>query len=112
MDQITYTDFTNVDQRVGTITRAEDFEEARNPSYKLRIDFGAEIGIKKSSAQITHHYTPEDLIGTQVVAVVNFPAKQIWPFMSECLVTWFSDQDGHIILARPEFPVSNGEKLH
>lgn len=112
MEHITYTDFTKVELRVGTVVQAELFPEARKPAYKLWIDFGDEVGVLKTSAQITHHYTPEWLIGTQVQAVTNFPAKQIGTFMSQCLVTWYSDEDGYIVLSRPEFPVPNGSKLH
>lgn len=111
MKQITYPEFEQVELRVGIITHAEHFPEARKPAYKLTIDFGPEIGTKKSSAQITHYYTPEQLIGTQVVAVVNFPPKQIGPFISECLTTGFADSEGNITLSRPEHPVPNGTKL-
>ena len=109
---ISYQDFLNVDIRVGTIIEAHSFPEARNPAYKLVIDFGDDIGIKKTSAQITHHYALEDLKGRQVLAVVNFPAKQIGPFMSEVLTLGFSDENGHIVLAQPEKPVPNGARLH
>jgi len=112
METITYEEFKKVDLRVWTITRAKVFEEARYPAYKLWIDFGDEIWIKKSSAQITVHYTVEELIWTQVLAVVNFAPKQIWPFMSECLVTWFSDQQWHIVLARSEKNIPNWSYLH
>lgn len=108
---ITYDDFLKVDIRIGTVTRSETFPEARRPALKVWIDFGDEIGERKSSAQITQHYTPGDLIGKQVMAVVNFPPKQIGPFMSECLVLGFADLDGHIVLARPDRAVPNGEKL-
>ena len=111
MKEISWSEFEAVELRVGTIIEAEDFPEARNPSYKLRIDFGDEIGIKKSSAQITHHYTKETLVGKQIVAVVNFPRKQIGPFMSECLVTGFYDEEGKVILATPDTMVPNGRKL-
>jgi tRNA-binding protein len=111
MDTITYPEFQRVELRVGTITHAETFPEARKPAYKLTIDFGPEIGTRKSSAQITYYYTPDQLIGTQVVAVVNFPPKQIGPFISECLTTGFADNDGNITLTRPEHPVPNGTKL-
>lgn len=111
MDTITWQDFENVKLCTGTIIEAEDFPEARKPAYKLKIDFGAEIGIKKSSAQITDLYSKEELIGKQIIAVVNFPPKQIGPFMSECLVTGFSDSEGRIVLAVPETPVANGQKL-
>ncbi|MFM9872532.1 MAG: tRNA-binding protein [Fimbriimonadaceae bacterium] len=111
MRQITYPEFEQVELRVGTITHAETFPQARKPAYKLTIDFGPEIGIKRSSAQITHYYNPEQLIGTQIVAVVNFPPKQIGPFISECLTTGFADNDGNITLTRPEHTVPNGTKL-
>ncbi len=111
MKEISWSEFEAVELRVGTIIEVEDFPEARNPSYKLRIDFGDEIGIKKSSAQITHHYTKETLVGKQIVAVVNFPRKQIGPFMSECLVTGFYDEEGKVILATPDTIVPNGRKL-
>lgn len=111
MKEISWSEFEAVELRVGTIIEVEDFPEARNPSYKLRIDFGDEIGIKKSSAQITHHYTKETLVGKQIVAVVNFPRKQIGPFMSECLVTGFYDEEGKLILATPDTIVPNGRKL-
>ncbi|MFA5667882.1 MAG: tRNA-binding protein [Balneolaceae bacterium] len=111
MKEITWQDFEAVQLNIGTIIEAEDFPEARNPSYKLKIDFGEAIGVKKSSAQITHHYTKEELVGKQVIAVTNFPPKQIGPFMSECLITGFSDAEGNIILAVPEQKVENGRRL-
>ncbi|MEM9292606.1 MAG: tRNA-binding protein [Acidobacteriota bacterium] len=109
---IAYDDFAKVDIRVGRIVDAEPFPEARKPALKLRIDFGPEIGIKKSSAQITAHYTPERLVGQQVMAVVNFPPRQIGPVRSEVLVLGVSDAEGGIVLVRPDQNVQEGEKLH
>ena len=110
MDLITWNDFEKVEMRVGTIFEVTDFPEARNPSYKLQIDFGKEIGIKRSSAQITTQYSKEDLIGTQVIAVVNFPTKQISNFMSECLVLGAVNNKDVIIL-HPERVVQNGLRI-
>lgn len=109
--EISWEYFQSVDIRVGTIIQADDFPKARKAAYQLRIDFGSEIGILKSSAQITHHYTKEDLINRQVLAVVNFPKKQIADFMSECLVTGVEDSDGHIVLTALQLKVPNGVKL-
>jgi tRNA-binding protein len=111
MNQIEWNDFTKVELRVGRVTAAEVFAEARKPAYKLQIDFGPEIGLRKSSAQITAHYTPESLVGKLVVAVVNFPPKQIGPLMSECLVTGFHDAEGRVTLCVPEHEVAPGTKL-
>lgn len=111
MQFITWQDFTNVELRVGTIIEAQDSPEARNPAYRLRIDFGAEMGVKKSSAQITALYSKEELLGKQIIAVVNFPPKQIGPMMSECLVTGFHREDGAVVLNTPDKPVPNGTKL-
>jgi len=105
-------DFLNVDIRVGTVTRAEPFPEARKPAIKLWVDFGAEIGERKTSAQITAHYTPDDLVGKQVIGVVNFPPRQIGPFMSEVLVLGLSDAEGAIVLLGPDQAVPNGGKMH
>ena len=111
MNEIEWSDFEKVEMRVGTVTAVDDFPEARKPAYKLTIDFGPEIGSRKSSAQITDLYTAEKLVGRQVVAVVNFPKKQIGPFMSECLVTGFAKEDGAIVLISPTESVPNGSKL-
>lgn len=108
---IAYQDFEKVDIRVGTITVAEDFPQARKPAYKLAIDFGPEIGIKKSSAQITKLYTKEELIGRQVIAVVNFAPKQIGPFISECLTLGLADENNTVVLVMPTKQVPNGSKL-
>ena len=111
MDTISWADFERVVLCVGTVLDASAFPEARKPAYKLLVDFGPEVGVRKSSAQITAHYDLEELVGRQVIAVVNFPPKQIGPFMSECLVTGFADGDGHIVLAAPERAVPNGARL-
>jgi len=108
---INWEEFEQVDLRVGTIVEVSDFPKARRPAYQLLVDFGPEIGMLKSSAQITVHYSKEDLMGRQVVAVVNFPKKQIANFMSECLVTGFEDENGDIVLTSVEHKVPNGAKL-
>ncbi len=111
MQEITWQDFQQVELRAGTVIDVEDFPEARNPAYKLKIDFGEEIGVRKSSAQITTIYNKDELIGKQVMAVVNFPRKQIGPFMSECLVTGFHREDGAVVLVSPDEKVPDGAKL-
>ena len=111
MNDLSWQEFERVELRVGTVVTAEIFKEARKPAIKLTIDFGDEIGTRKSSAQITDHYTPEALIGKQISAVVNFPKKQIGPIMSECLVTGFIQDDGSIILAIPDKIAKNGSRL-
>lgn len=110
--QISYDDFQKIDIRVGTIVRAEPFLEARKPAFKLWVDFGSQIGERKTSAQITQHYTPEGLLGQQVAAVVNFPPKQIGKFMSEILVVGFPDANGNVVLLEPNKSVPNGGRLY
>ncbi len=112
MAEISFDEFLKVDVRVGTVLRAEPYPEARKPAIKLWIDFGGEIGEKKTSAQITAHYTPEALVGRQVLAVVNFPPRQIGKFMSEVLVLGMPDENGEIALVGPDMPVPNGGRLH
>ena len=111
MEEISWTDFEKVELRVGTVRTVEDFPQARKPAYIVHVDFGAELGIRKSSAQITAHYTKDELLGRQVVAVVNFPPKQIGPVRSECLVTGFQRADGAVVLVAPDSDVPNGAKL-
>jgi tRNA-binding protein len=108
---ITWDDFVKIDIRTGTITEVNDFPKARKPAYQLTIDFGPEIGIKKSSAQITAHYTKEALLNRQIIAVVNFPPKQIAGFMSECLVLGVYDGNNDVILLKPDQSLSNGQKI-
>lgn len=108
---ISFEDFQKLDIRAGTITAAEPFPEARRPAYKLWVDCGPEIGIRKSSAQITAHYTPDKLIGRQVAAIINFPPKQIGKFMSEILVLGFPDEKGEVVLIQPDQKVANGARL-
>ena len=109
--EIKFDDFLKVDVRVGTVIAAETFPEARKPAIKLTIDFGADIGTRRSSAQITKYYKPEELVGTQVVAVVNCPPRQIGPFMSQVLTLGVPDENGEVVLLRPTVPVPNGGRL-
>lgn len=112
MSEISFDDFLKVDVRVGTVLRAEPYPEARKPAIKLWIDFGDEIGEKKTSAQITAHYQPETLVGRQVMAVVNFPPRQIGKFMSEVLVLGMPDENGEVVLVGPDHDVPKGGRLH
>jgi tRNA-binding protein len=109
--QVTFDDFLRVDIRVGTVVDVQDFPEARKPALKLTIDFGPAIGLKRSSAQITTHYSRDQLMGRQVAGVVNFPPRQIGPFMSEVLTVGFADEAGQIVLVSPDLPVPNGSRL-
>lgn len=111
MEEISWADFEKVDLRVGTIIQVEDFLRAKKPAYQLMIDFGEELGIRHSSAQITVNYKKEELVGRQILAVVNFPKKQIANFFSECLVTGFADEHGDIVLTTVERKLPNGAKL-
>jgi len=111
-DEISFDDFLKVDIRVGTVVRAEPFPEARKPAIKLWVDFGGTLGVRKSSAQITAHYTPDALIGRQVMAVVNFPARQIGPMRSEILVLGLPDETGEIVLLAPDQAVPDGGRMH
>lgn len=111
MNLIDWNDFAKVELRVGRVLSAEPFPQARKPAYILQVDFGEEFGVRKSSAQITAHYRPHDLVGRLVVGVINFPKKQIGPLMSECLVTGFHDADGHVALCVPDRDVPLGTKL-
>ena len=111
LQNIDWNDFEKVELRVGTIVEVEDFPEARKPAYKLHIDFGADIGLRKSSAQITDIYNRDELVGRQIIAVVNFPPKQIGPFRSECLVTGLYREDGKVVLAVPDREVNKGARL-
>lgn len=111
MNEISWADFERVELRVGRVVDARPFPEARKPAYVLHVDFGPQLGIRKSSAQITRHYTPESLVGRLVVAVVNFPRKQIGPLMSECLVTGFHDAAGDVVLCVPDGEVPLGTRL-
>jgi len=110
--EISYADFKKVDVRVGTIVKTEPFPEAHSPAFKLWVDFGSEVGVKKTSAQITKHYQLEDLPGRQVAAVVNFPPKQVGNFMSEVLVLGFPDGDGDVVMIGPDSTVPNGGRLY
>lgn len=112
MTEITYNDFQKVDIRVGTVVRAEPYPEARKPAIKVWVDFGSPLGVKKSSAQLTKHYTPEGLVGRQVIAVVNFPPRQIGAFMSEILVLGVPDADSEVVLLGPGQSVPNGGRLY
>ncbi len=111
MDTISWDDFAKVELRVGRVVSASPFAEARRPAYVLHVDFGPEVGVKKSSAQITGRYRPDELVGRLVVGVVNFPKKQIGPLMSECLVTGFHDEGGDVVLCVPDKPVPLGSRL-
>lgn len=112
INQIVYDDFARVDMRVGTVVRAEPYPEARTPAFKMWIDFGPDIGEKKTSAQVTKHYTCDSLIGRQVCAVVNFPPRQIGKFMSQVLVLGLPDPDGEVVLIGPSDPVPNGGRMY
>jgi tRNA-binding protein len=112
VDEISFDDFMAVDVRVGTVVKAEPYPEARNPAIKMWIDFGDALGVKKTSAQVTVHYAADALVGKQVMAVVNFPPRQIGKFMSEVLVLGFPDEDGAIVLATPDKPVPQGGRMH
>ena len=111
MDNLSWNEFERVEMRVGTILEVDDFPEARKPAYQLTIDFGSEIGIRKTSAQITKRYQKDDLLNRQIVAVVNFPKKQIGKFMSECLILGAVEADGDVILLAPDYKIQNGLRI-
>lgn len=111
MSEISWDDFASVELRIGTIIEVVEFSEARKPAWKLTVDYGDEVGVRRASAQITDLYNRQDLVGKQIVGVVNLPAKQIGPFMSECLVSGFVQADGSVVLAVPDKPVANGLRL-